>query len=503
MDKKALLFYITLFLLILAFTVSVNNFDYDLWARLIAGMGVVDGGHVLTQDFLSYTPVHTWWDHEWGAGVIFYACLKYFGAFSLIILQALMLFGIFFTASKVVKLRGSNTPYNILFYFFAFMSVRTNLSSPVRCHMFSFLFFVIFIYILEKVRKTENNKLLYIIPFMLFLWNNIHGGVVAGLGLLGMYAIGEFLNKKPFAKYLIILGISAPLLLINPWGWQYIKFLLMANTMPRPYIAEWNNLFSNYFLFKLIPFKAFMLGSVITEGICIGKNIKINSFKDWYNKADKVKYIVLLATLYLAISHIKLLPFFVITTICFVYDDFFKLIENIKLPTLKANYIYAAILFISFLTFAVKDISVPVGMDIFPVKEVEFVKINNIEGKILTNFDYGSYVAYKLYPQNKIYMDGRYEEVYYDYMLPILKEFFFVYPNWRQLFTYFNPDVMILEKSYKVYNTLKNGNEWVAVYEGKKFGVFVPKDKVQKSYKKPTDDMDYYKNTLFTTSIKF
>ena len=70
MGRKALLFYITLFLLILAFTVTAGHFDYDLWARLIAGMGVVDGGHVLTQDFLSYTPVHTWWDHEWGSGVI-------------------------------------------------------------------------------------------------------------------------------------------------------------------------------------------------------------------------------------------------------------------------------------------------------------------------------------------------------------------------------------------------------------------------------------------------
>ena len=65
MGKKALLFYITLFLLILAFSTTATYFDYDLWARLIAGMGVIDGGNVLTSDFLSYTPVHTWFDHEY------------------------------------------------------------------------------------------------------------------------------------------------------------------------------------------------------------------------------------------------------------------------------------------------------------------------------------------------------------------------------------------------------------------------------------------------------
>ncbi len=208
MGKKALLFYITLFLLIFAYSFTTSNYDFDLWARLIAGMGVIDGGHVLTQDFLSYTPVHTWWDHEWGAGVIFYFFLKHFGPFSLIILQALMLFGIFFTASRIIKLRTDKYPYNILFYFFALMAVMQNLNTPIRCHMFSFLFFTVFIYIFEKVRQG-NNKLLYLIPIIILFWNNIHGGVVAGLGLTAMYAVGELLNKKPFKKYLITLAVSS------------------------------------------------------------------------------------------------------------------------------------------------------------------------------------------------------------------------------------------------------------------------------------------------------
>ena len=422
MGKKALLFYITLFLLILAFSTTATHFDYDLWARLIAGMGVIDGGNVLTSDFLSYTPVHTWFDHEWGSGAIFYAVLKLFGAYSLIILQALMLFGIFFVASRVVKNRTNISPYNILFYFFTLMAVMENLNNPIRCHMFSFLFFTIFIYLLEKVRKG-NNKLLFIIPTLIILWNNIHGGVVAGLGLLGMYAVGEFLNKKPCSKYLITLAISLPLLLINPWGYKYTKFLLMANTMKRPYIVEWWGLFSKFYLFKL--------------------------------------------------------------------------------PHWKNRMIYIMLLFISIFTLSSKNFSVPVGMDAYPVKEVEFIKANNIKGNILTNFGYGSYVSYKLYPQNKIFMDGRYEEVYYDYMVPMLKEFLLAYPHWKQVFEYFPPDVMIIENSYPVYNVLKQEGKWIAVYEGKYFGVFLPKKVANKKFVQPTSDINYYKNTLFTTGIKF
>lgn len=142
-------------------------------------------------------------------------------------------------------------------------------------------------------------------------------------------------------------------------------------------------------------------------------------------------------------------------------------------------------------------------MDIYPIKEIEFIKQNNIEGNLLINFGYGSYAAYKLYPQNKIYMDGRYEEVYYDYMVPMLKEFMLAYPHWKELITYFRPDVMVLEKKYPIYNTLKNEKQWVAIYEGNVFGVFVPIEKEKQSYKKPTSNMEYYKNTLFTTDIKF
>ena len=62
---------------------------------------------------------------------------------------------------------------------------------------------------------------------------------------------------------------------------------------------------------------------------------------------------------------------------------------------------------------------------------------------------------------------------------------------------------MIIENYYPVYNKLKEGKEWKAIYEGKVFGVFVPSNKADKKFKQPSDDLNYYKNTLFDTDIKF
>ena len=68
-----------------------------------------------------------------------------------------------------------------------------------------------------------------------------------------------------------------------------------------------------------------MLSILLTETLSIFKSIKLNGIKDWYKQADKVKYIVLLSTLYLAISHVKLMPFFAIASICFVMKIFINL----------------------------------------------------------------------------------------------------------------------------------------------------------------------------------
>ena len=185
------------------------------------------------------------------------------------------------------------------------------------------------------------------------------------------------------------------------------------------------------------------------------------------------------------------------------FEDFYKLVENIKLPNWKDRAIYITILFVSIFALTAKNFSVPAGIDIYPVKEVEFVKINNLKGNILTNFGYGSYVSYKLYPHNLIFMDGRYEEVYDDYMVPALKEFFLGYPNWDFVLKNFPPDVMILEKMYPIYNKLKDSNNWKVVYEGKNFGVFLPRKNADKKFIQPSNDINYYKNTLFNTDINF
>lgn len=515
MEKvKPIIFYLIFFLFILAYCTGAGGYDYDLWARLIAGMGVVQGGHVLKQDFLSYTPVHTWFDHEWGSGVIFYLVQHFFPTAGLVVLNAVLIFILFFIITKVINLREvkPTSAYNLIFYIFAFLAISINVVEPVRCQMFSFIFFALFIYILELARKGENKALLAL-PFLMIIWNNLHGGCVSGIGLIILYTVGEFLNKNNFKKYLFILIPTILALVINPWGFSYLEFLINAVTMKRPNIMEWWGLFHGLHIKSFVIFKIFSLIMILTYILTLGKNLS-------YKNIDKTKFLILGVTLYQAIIHIKMIPFFVISCACFLYDDFYTLLDDIvkiikvkfktssdflgkKFKAKKEFAIYTLIIICSAATINTNSFGPILKNNKFAYKEIEFLKINNIKGNLFLNFGQGSYASYKLYPNIKIFMDGRYEEVYYDYMLPVMQEFYHSKVDGTKLMKNFPPDIMIIEKFYPVYKNLLTHKSWSLAYEGKHYGVFLKKKDLKKNYKLPSTDIKHYKNTLFDTNISF
>ena len=266
--SKYILFFIVLFIWCLSLVHMIHP-DYDLWARLIVGMSIVENGIVLKQDFYSYTQTNTiWLDHEWGASVFIYLWTKLadlLNANKLVMLsylKALLSFLTFAIAATCVYIRKPkhSQANNILYFALAIMAVNVVFASIVRCHMFTFLFFALWILILESYRIYNKKWLLYLLPFIMLIWGNTHGGCLSGLGILVIYTIGEFFNQKDFKPYVYTLIISFLTLFINPYGIDYVKFIFTAGTMNREWISEWQSPFSmNTQAIKFIMFFFFMI----------------------------------------------------------------------------------------------------------------------------------------------------------------------------------------------------------------------------------------------------
>lgn len=495
--KKTILFYVVLFAFILAFCVSAKAYDYDLWARLIVGKHFFETLTVMKHDIVSYIPTNVWYDHEWGSGVVFYAFLKFFSHYGLVILQSTVIFLIWFFISKCQK-----PPYNILFFICSVTAMIQVIEQPVRSQIFTFLFFTIFLYIFEKERKTKNENLLYVLPVLMIFWNNLHGGCVAGLGLFVLYIIGEFLNRNSVKKYFIPFLTCFVALIINPWGINYLEFLFKATTMQRPEILEWFNIFTPFFENNYLEFKTFAFVLLTSEMFYLVR------FKP---KFDFTKLVITLCTLCLAICHVKHIPLAVITLSIFFYEDFYTVFNfftnNIfskpVYAKIKDSLVYFLILLFIVLTPNLYGTKPFVEWTKYPIRIVEFIKINDIKGNILTNFAQGSFISYKLYPHNKIYMDGRYEELYPLDNFDDLQNFVNMRGNWQSIMKKNPPDIMILEKTLPVCVHLQKSPEWTILFDDNIFYLFVKTKDVKENYKNSPIDLEYYQKHIFDTDINF
>lgn len=421
-----ILFFITLIIWAISSAFPINP-DYDLWIRLIVGNSFISDGQIALHDIYSYAPTHIWYDHEWGAGVIFAVINKFADliqtnpVYLFAALKSLLIFLIGMTTFLTVKIRNpeQSSPYQILYFVLPLFAVNMVYSPTVRSQMFTFLFFALWILVLEKYRIKQNGFLLVILPFTMIFWGNIHGGCLSGIGLLLLYSIGEFLNRKNPIPYLITLLLCFAALLINPYGIEYVRFLFFAGTLEREWISEWQSPFAAPFLhFKFVVFFVFMSAVTILRGISTHFDI---------NKYDKTKLLTVGVTSIAGICFIKLTPFFAITSAIFMFDDIYFVFKKIKFvkpltnPCNKA--VYGIILITAFEAVNLFKTQSPVNIRKYPYMPVRFLKENRISGNLFTDIAYGSFCIYKLYPQNKIFMDGRYEEVYAPELLLIMKDF--------------------------------------------------------------------------------
>ena len=409
-SKRELLFFAVIILFCIGRCIYKCFPDNDLWSRLLVGSSIIDGFTIIKQDIFSYLPTHIWYDHEWGASVFIYGFFKLFHEYGLLLLKCILVLGIMLLTFGTIKLREPKhaSPFNILPYVFSMMAGFYVFGGTVRCHLFTFFFFTLFIYILENVR-LKNFKHWWIMPLIMLFWSNIHGGCVSGIGLLVMYAIGEKLNKKPVGFYIKALIASCLVTFINPWGIGYVIFLLKATTMSRDIILEWRGSFEQSGIKPYLFFKLYFIF------MCF---IGLSAFiKKLINKEqiDKTKIILLLATMYLSVAHIKHQPFFTITWLIFLYDDIYYVLGDFcrkilnKIPTMneskinkliifKEAFAYFIVIWFTLIFYTSYTRPLTITTTAYPYYAIEFIKLNNLTGKLFINFDWGSYAEYKLFP---------------------------------------------------------------------------------------------------------
>jgi hypothetical protein len=511
-NSEKILFFTAIFIFMYALCLMNNYVDRDLWHRLAVGEIFWQIGTVLKHDIFAYTPVkYLWVDHEWGSGVIFYSLAKLSGDFGLMMLKIISFFTVFMLIYLVNNYKKSkeDDKFKIFFYIISVLAVFIGFQSSVRSQIFTYLFFTLFIFLLEKIRNDKDNsirhnlKTIFIFPLIMLLWTNLHGGFVAGLGLIGIYIAGEFLNKKNPLIYIAIFLLSLSMTLINPYGINFIEYMFTAATMPRPYIIEWKplNLFENFW--SHLGFKLLLI--IIFFGWLHKLISKIKSI-DW------TELFLLLITLYLSLKHQRHVVFFAIAASIFGYQYFYNasifctnFVKKVLQKILSYKYLrllsfaFQSFIYTFIITFGIYIILLnPMIIKIkpadYPANAVEFIKINKLNGNLLVPFNWGSYALWKLYPQCRVSIDSRYEETYSDSFYKEMMDFNFSNSGWDNVLKKYHADIILIPGDSKIYKKIYVLKNWKLIYYDKYSAVFINKTTSNKRWKNPEKNINYSKN---------
>ncbi len=519
---KVFLFYLLLILITYGLSNALNNIDFDLWSRLIQGKYVIETGSVMYKDILSFTPTHTWYDPEWLSSAFLYLIINKFSLVSVTVLKFLLiLLSIIFITVGVhctydYKYSKLHLEYFIVTLVLLFIGGTSGMF--LRCQLFTYVMIPIFIAILELVSKNYDTKkslpYLISIPFLMLLWLNIHGGCIAGVGILILFIVGRILNKKPIKKFLYITIPTFLVFFINPWGYKYISFLLHSTTLDRSWIIEWQSLIGHDLLYKKETMTILILSMLLYLVVLILKRFKNINYS---------KMLILLVTYYLAWSHYKHVPIYAICSGIYLYDDFIFLFKKIfdfiykkinfdetcqkYVQILKDTLIYILIGAISLyliLVFPISNSLKERTLGSFPFNLVEFLKENNIKGKMFSPYFYSSYISYKTYPNIKIFIDGRQEQVWdYDIFDRVM---FFMYKmeSKNPIIEDYEPDMLLVENGwlYELY-IKENIDKYKLIYDDRFYRLYIKKVLAKNHYKQVNIDQQYAMDTILDTDIDF
>ncbi len=245
-DWRRLVFWLGL---VVAFALCTGPLlDPDLPWHLSAARNMAATGGVPRGDFLSWTMAgKPWVDFEWGTQLIFYALYKAGGTTALCLFKAVAYFCITLFFAALLEL-------------WALPVLWTGLAAPlfalallpiaqIRPEIFSLLLFSLELYLLERRRlgrlvMSDRSLLALHLPLYI-LWANLHAGFVTGLLLCACYCAGEFIaaGRRKAAYLFALAAVGAAGTLLNPYGvkiygvlidhWRHLDYLHYL-------ISEWD-----------------------------------------------------------------------------------------------------------------------------------------------------------------------------------------------------------------------------------------------------------------------
>jgi hypothetical protein len=279
-----------------------------------------------------------------------------------------------------------------------------------RPGLVSVLFLVIELMVLLRARRTGSSRWLYVLPFLVALWANIHVQFVYGLFVLGLFMVEPWVapwleqyvgvsmhEERPPAPSPLVFGVCVGATLINPYFYELHRVIVGLATQGGQY----------RYISELQPptfrtFNSFVELCLIVAGWVV--LVRRGNFR-W------VPVVFLLAGTVFAFRTVRDVWFGVLAAVIAIAWPS----EKIGSESVHERWSVVAAAFLAVLAGAVViGKAHPLSQahlwtdtaDEFPVAAVEYVKRERLPGPLYNDWNWGGFLTWTL-PDIPVYVDSR------------------------------------------------------------------------------------------------
>ncbi|KKQ37289.1 MAG: hypothetical protein US53_C0022G0004 [Candidatus Woesebacteria bacterium GW2011_GWA1_37_7] len=407
-----------IFVLIIIFCLFVVRgllfLDPDFGFHIRMGQIITQSGIPKTDPFSYSMPSFPYIDHEWLTNIFIYKIYENFGINILYLLSALIVITTVFIASRnfsrIIIRRNSIIIYDLLHEHIGqntnYLNVVILLTfavlfsfAGVRPQIISWFFFTLLTRLIFDPLLWRKWK--FSAPIIILLWSNFHGSYAIGLAVLSMtFIIRSLMRKGVDFQEVAILVLSVISTFLNPYGprlWNEV-FTTISDSNLRWSIAEW---MPTILFFHLPLILLFTISTLL-----------IYRYRRFYSLEELILYLFLL---FQALSSRRHLPFWIIYSLpltIFALEKFYDEVRTIKygIERFRKLYIsgfyFVVILIFLQIFFDVRGASALREENYYPVKAINYLKNDLPGGEILSIYNWGGYLIWKL-PEKKVFIDGR------------------------------------------------------------------------------------------------
>jgi hypothetical protein len=483
--------------------------DGDLfWHMAYARQMLARGTLVLDHAAFSWTPASNAMIYcAWLSELALYWLWEHVGPWSLFALRYAVLFGIVGLAARYAWLAGAGrTILTPLLLILLILASRTG--TAIKPELFSMLLLsaVLFVYFRAKLARVlgrEPSASFYLVPLLVLIWVNAHGGFVLIAPFLAASAAGEAMNAlvspalafsrrglKHLAAAWALCGVAVTL---TPYGWRYPVQLFddyVLGQTARPDVA-WNSAHRAVLDATSLPLHlaeySVLFGALLVTLLIVlyktrGRGARVDCAVVLVNVAYLALYFPQLRTTYFWPAAVTYSAFYLIRAAHHrSRDDVDRWLNALPTGQAIVSVAIGLLLFIgaravyearykplerSWLGFGIGNVN--------PVAEAEFLAAAGLGPRIYNIFDSGGYLLWRLDPAYKVMVDQR--------SFPYLSWFddqyrFSIGESFEEFLRKYPADVALIDlaKADCVRNFVR-APDWQLAYYGPTAAVFVKRD---------------------------